>query len=93
MPRQQCSQLESKPANTIQCFGPPCRPLWPLEPGVPVHPMRDHRETEPCQDVSKFCGLLRGKWVSMCQAERLKETCCSTCTNLQGELHKTPTQN
>ena len=77
-PDTECSAQESRPAATIQCFGPPCRQDWGPEPSIVVSPSRDGREVDPCQDTSKFCGLvLRG---TMCRAEGLREQCCRTCT-------------
>lgn len=83
-PSAECGE-ESRPAESITCFGPPCRELWPgdlppLQPEIVVSPLRDGRETSPCQDTSKFCGLI--KTYKMCEESKFQEQCCQTCRNL-----------
>ena len=79
-PAHECAAQESRPAATIQCFGPPCRRARGPQPSIQARPSRDGREAAPCQDTSKFCGLVRRG--SMCRAERLREQCCWTCGGL-----------
>jgi len=82
-PSQECGN-DARPASTINCFGPPCRSLWSddleAQPEIVVSASRDGRETSPCQDTSKFCGLI--KTYKMCEGEKFKEQCCLTCRNL-----------
>lgn len=85
-PSQECGK-DARPASTINCFGAPCRSLWDesdlgfeVQPQIVVSASRDGRETSPCQDTSKFCGLI--KTYKMCEGVKFKEECCLTCRNL-----------
>jgi len=84
-PESQCDH-ETRPLSIIDCYNPVCHE-WPnfddtrlLEPKIILSPARDGRETSPCEDTSKFCGLIKSS--KMCAARNLKETCCQTCRGL-----------
>jgi len=85
-PLSECGH-EERPASIIDCFGPACHD-WPQniqfqfekDPKIVISPFRDGRETSPCQDTSKFCGLI--KTYKMCQSEKFLEQCCQTCKAL-----------
>ena len=53
-PAAECGHTE-RPLARLDCFpGPPCRPAWPgldtvPQPEIVISPLRDGRETEPCQ--------------------------------------------
>jgi len=80
-PMSECGP-EEKPLGVIDCYNPVCH-QWPnfndrlLEPKIILSPARDGRETSPCEDLSKFCGLLKSS--KMRAAHNLKEQCCKTC--------------
>ena len=85
-PLSECDH-EERPVSIIDCFGPACHD-WPKniefqiesDPTIVISPFRDGRETSPCQDTSKFCGLI--KTYKMCQSEKFLEQCCQTCKAL-----------
>ena len=85
-PSLECGH-EERPASIIDCFGPACHDLskniefqFESNPKIVISPFRDGRETSPCQDTSKFCGLI--KTYKMCQSEKFLEQCCQTCKAL-----------
>lgn len=88
-PSVECSH-EERPSSFISCFKDACRVTWPEniffqleegpEPSIEVSPLRDGRETIPCQDTSKFCGLI--KTYKLCSSEKFREQCCLTCKAL-----------
>ena len=85
-PLSECDH-EERPVSIIDCYGPACHD-WPKniefqiesDPTIVISPFRDGRETSPCQDTSKFCGLI--KTYKMCQSEKFLEQCCQTCKAL-----------